>query len=80
MNGRYRSLPALPISNNCTDLALLKSNCAVYLISASAVSIIEIVLKIPLSNADAEDQKFQVMMTSLPCKILSFSIDFFECL
>ena len=67
MNGKYRSLPALPMSNNCTNLALLKSNCAVYFISASAVSIkeIKIFLKIFLSNADAEDQKFEVMMTLL---------------
>ena len=76
MNGRYRSLPALPMSNNCTSLALLKSICAVYLISAKCVSIIEIVLKIPLSNADVEDQKFEIMMTSFPCKKLSFSIHF----
>ena len=53
------------MSNNCTNLALLKNNCAVYFISACAVSIIKIVLKISLSNADAEDQKFEVMMTSL---------------
>ena len=33
-----------------------------YFISASAVSIIEIVLKIFLSNADDKDQKLDVMM------------------
>ena len=66
MNGRYKSLPALSISNNCTNLALFKNNYAVYFISASTVSIIEIVLKISLSNADAKDQKFDVMMTLLP--------------
>ena len=66
MNGKYRSLLALPTSNNCTDLALLKNNCAVYFISACAVLITEIALKISLSNADAEDRKFEVMMTSLP--------------
>ena len=66
MNGRYLSLPALSISNNYTNLALLKNNCAVYFISASAVSIMEIVLEIFLSNADAKDQKIDVMMTSLP--------------
>ena len=54
------------MSNNCTNLALLKNNCAVYFISASAASIIKIVLKISLSNADVEDQKFKLMMTSLP--------------
>ena len=46
------------MSNNCTNLALLKKKCAVYFISACAVSIIEIVFKISLSNADAKDQKF----------------------
>ena len=66
MNGRYRSLPAFLISNNCTNLALLKNNCAVNFISASAVSIIKIILKISLSNADPKDQKFDVMMTLLP--------------
>ena len=66
MNSTYRSLPALPISNNCTNLAFLRNNCAVYFISGSATSIIEIVLKISLTNADAEDRKFEVMMTSLP--------------
>ena len=65
MNGRYRSLPALSISNNRTYLALLKNNYVVYFISASFVSIIEIVLKISLANADAKDRKFDVMMTSL---------------
>ena len=55
MNGRYQSLPALSMSNNCTNLALLKNNCVVYFISAIAVSIIAIVLKISLSNADAKD-------------------------
>ena len=54
------------MSNNCTNLALLKNNCVVCFISASAVSIIEIVLKISLSNADAKDRKFEVIMTSLP--------------
>ena len=34
------------MSNNCTNLALLKSNYTVYFIRASALSIIEIVLKI----------------------------------
>ena len=41
------------------------------------------VLKISLSNADAEDRKFEVMMTSLPltlsklhAKIITFSIHF----
>ena len=53
MNGRYRSLPALSMSNNSTNLALLKNNCVVYFISAIAASIIEVVLKISLSNADA---------------------------
>ena len=62
MNGTYRSLPALPMSNNCTNLALLKNNCAVYFISASAVSIIEIVLKISLSNTNAKDRKFEVFI------------------
>ena len=67
MNGKYRRLPASSIiSNNCTNLALLKNNCAVYFISASSVSIIEIVLKIFVSNADAKDRKFDVMMSSLP--------------
>ena len=66
MNGRYRSLPLLLMSSNCTNLAPLKNNCAVYFISASAASIIEIVLKISLSNADVEDSKFEVMMISLP--------------
>ena len=66
MNGRYRSLSALTMSNNCTNLALLKNNCAVYFISTSAASIIKIVLKISLSNADPEERKFEVMMTSLP--------------
>ena len=66
MNGRYRSLPVFSMSNNYTNLALLKNNCAVHFISASAVSIIKIVLKIALSNADVKDQKFEVMMTSLP--------------
>ena len=47
MDGKYQSLPALSISNNCTNLALLKNNCV--------VSIIEIVLKISLSNADAKE-------------------------
>ena len=65
MNGRYRSLPLLLMSSNCTNLASLKNNCAVYFISASAASIIEIVLKISLSNADVEDSKFEVMMISL---------------
>ena len=65
MNGRYQSLPAFLTSNNCTNLALLKNNCAVYFISASAVPIIEIILKIFLSIADAKDQKFGVIMTSL---------------
>ena len=64
--GRYRSLPALPMSNNCTNLVPLKNNCAVYFISANAVSIIEIVLKNFSSNADAENRKFEVIMTSLP--------------
>ena len=56
------------MSNNFTKLGLLKNNCVVYFISAGAVSIIEIhvVFKISLSNADANDQKFDVMMTSLP--------------
>ena len=54
------------MSNNCTNLALLKNNYAVYFISASAVLLIEIVLKISLSNAHAEDRKFEVMMTSMP--------------
>ena len=54
------------MSNNCTNLALLKNNCAVYFISTSAASIIKIVLKISLSNADREERKFEVMMTSLP--------------
>ena len=58
MNDRYRSLPALSISNNCINLALLKNNCVAYFISANAVSIIEIVLKISLSNANAKDRKF----------------------
>ena len=66
MNGRYRSLPALSISNNCTNLALLKNNCVVYFTCVSAVPIIVIVLKISLSNADAKDRKFEVMTTSLP--------------
>ena len=66
MNVRYQSLPTLPRSNNCTNLALLKNNCIAYFISASALSIIEIVLKISLSNAVAEDRKFEVMITSLP--------------
>ena len=72
--GRYQSLPALSIfviymylmSNNCTNLTLLKNNSVVYFISASAVPIIEIVLKISLSNTDAKDEKFKVMMTLLP--------------
>ena len=42
MNGKYQSLVALPMSNNCTDLALLKNNCAVYFIMASVVLIIKI--------------------------------------
>ena len=54
------------MSNNCTNLALLKNNCAVYFNSTSATSIIKIVLKISLSNADPEERKFEVMMTSLP--------------
>ena len=56
------------MSNNFTKLALLKSNCVVYFISAGAVSIIEIhvVFKISLLNADANDQKFDIIMTSLP--------------
>ena len=66
MDGRYQRLPEFSISNNCTNLALLKNNCAVYFISASAVSIIEIVLKISLSNANAKDRKFDIIMTSLP--------------
>ena len=66
MNGRYRRLPVLPKSNNCTNLALLKNNFAVYFTSASPVLIIEIVLKISLLSADAEDRKFEVMITSLP--------------
>ena len=53
------------MSNNYTNLALLKNNCAVYFIRVSAASITEIVLKISLSNADAKDRKFKVMMTSL---------------
>ena len=40
MNGRYQSLPGLPMRNNCTNLALLKNNCAVFFVSTSAVSII----------------------------------------
>ena len=63
MNGRYQILPALSMSNNCTNLAFLKNNCVVYFISAIAVPI---VLKISLSNADAKDGKFEAMMTSLP--------------
>ena len=55
MSGRYRSLPALSMSNNCTNFALLKNNCIVYIISAIAVSIIKIVLKLSLSNAGAKD-------------------------
>ena len=55
MNDRYRSLPALSMSNNCTNLALLRNNFVVYFVSTSAVSIIEIVLKISLSNADVKD-------------------------
>ena len=55
MNGRYQSLPAFSMSKNCTNLAFLPNNCVVYFISTSAVSIIEIVLKISLSNADAKD-------------------------
>ena len=66
MNVKYRSLPALPTSNNCTNLALLKTNCAMYFISTSAASIIETVLKISLSNTDVEDRKFEVVMTLLP--------------
>ena len=66
MNGRYQRLPALPMSNNCSDSALLRNNCAVYFICASAASILELVLKISLLNADAEDQKFEVMVTLLP--------------
>ena len=56
------------MSNNFTKLGLLKNNCVVYFISAGALSIIEIhvVFKISLSNADANNQKFVVMMTSLP--------------
>ena len=46
------------MSYNCTNLGLLKNNCAVYFISASVMSII--VLKMSLSNADAEDRKFEV--------------------
>ena len=49
------------MSNNCTNLtSLLKNNCVVYFISACAVSIIKIVLKISLSNVDAKDRKFEV--------------------
>ena len=66
LNDGYRSLPVFLISNDCINLALLKNNCAMYFISASAVSIIEIILKIFFSNADAKDRKFDVMMTSLP--------------
>ena len=66
MNDRYQSLPVLLMSNNCTNLALLKNNCAVYFISTSAASIVEIVLKISLSNADVEDREFVVIMISLP--------------
>ena len=56
------------MSNNFTKLGLLKNNCVVYFIGAGALSIIEIhvVFKISLSNADANNQKFDVMMTSLP--------------
>ena len=38
MNGRYWSLPALPIITNCTKLLPLKNNCAVYFIVASAAN------------------------------------------
>ena len=61
----------LTIRNNCTNLVLLINSCAVYFISASAVSIIEIVLKISLSNADAKDRKFDVMMISLPLTLIN---------
>ena len=66
MNGRHRSLTALPVNNNCTNLALLKNNFAFYFISASAMSIIKLALKIFLSNVDAKDQKFEVMINSQP--------------
>ena len=51
---------------------MLKNNCAMYFISASAASIIEIVLKMSLLSADAEDQKFEVMMTLLPLTNIYF--------
>ena len=60
---RYQSLPALPISNNYINLALLKNNCTLYFISASAVSIIKIVLKISYQISDADNRKFEVKMT-----------------
>ena len=66
MNGKYRGLPAFSMSNNYTNLALLKNNFAVYFISTSAVSIIKIILKISLSNADIKSRKFEVMMALLP--------------
>ena len=30
MNGKYQSLPALPMSNNCMNLALLKQLCSIF--------------------------------------------------
>ena len=77
MNGKYQSLPALSMSNNCTNLALLKNNCVAYFICPSAVSIIELVLKISLSNADAKDRKFEVMVIKVdPCQNIYFHYTF----
>ena len=36
-------IPAMSIKNICTDLALLKNNCDMYFIMASAVPIIKVV-------------------------------------
>ena len=61
---RYRT--SIANEQQLYQFSLLKNNCAVYFISASAASIIEIVLKISLSNADVEDRKIEILMTSLP--------------
>ena len=50
INGRYRSLPALPMSNNCTNFTPLKNKCALCLSMTSAVPTIKVVLKIFLPN------------------------------
>ena len=65
MNGKYRSLPALSMSNNCTNLPLLKKKlCCVFYQRKCCINNRNS-FEISLSNADAEDQKFDVIMTSL---------------